>query len=389
MQLSALPARESRPGEVLSRVRSAARPSCAACGTELPDTAKFCPECGRPVGAGAGAPSEPAPPEIRDSCHLHPAAPRRADPHLEERAGRRAQARHRALLRPGQLDRAGRAPRRGGDARARERLLRRRPRRGASLRGHRQPVPRRRLHGALRRPARPRGSRAPRGAGRARRRPGAPRPAHRRRARKRDHPHGPDGPPHRLRDRRGDRRQPADGLHGGRRHDPSGRPPPAAGRAGRDPRERGHLAPRRGVHRRPARRAGLGQGPERARRRVPAARRRVAPLAPGGRRAPRPEPLRRTRPRARDAARPVRRRRGRAWPGGRDRRRARRREVPPLARAPPAPGESPRDLPPGPVSLLRRGHPVRARGGPGPRRLRARRRRARRDHGREASRRPA
>jgi class 3 adenylate cyclase len=32
-------------------------------GTELPDTARFCPECGRPVIAGAAAPSALAPPE--------------------------------------------------------------------------------------------------------------------------------------------------------------------------------------------------------------------------------------------------------------------------------------------------------------------------------------
>ena len=36
--------------------------ACAACGTELPETAKFCPECGRPVAAaGSGRPGPPRP----------------------------------------------------------------------------------------------------------------------------------------------------------------------------------------------------------------------------------------------------------------------------------------------------------------------------------------
>ena len=72
--------------------------------------------------------------------------------------------------------------------------------------------------------------------------PRAPRAPRRRRPGDRDPADRPDGPPHRLRGRGRDRRQPAHGLHGGRRHDPPGGPPPAAGRAGRDPRERGDVA---------------------------------------------------------------------------------------------------------------------------------------------------
>ena len=112
--MSAVSARESLRGRSSASSAGSGSPSaCAACGTELPETAKFCPECGHAVGrrgrggrgAGAGRAGRP------DAGHVHAAPPRRADPHLAQRAGRRAQAGHRALLRPGRLHRAGRAAR--------------------------------------------------------------------------------------------------------------------------------------------------------------------------------------------------------------------------------------------------------------------------------------
>ena len=299
--------------------------TCAACGTELPETAKFCPECGHAVAAGArgrGAAGDRAGPP--HTGHVHAAPPRRANPHLAQRAGRRAEARQRALLRPGRLHGAGRAIRSRGHARPRERVLRDRARRGPPLRGHGQPVPRRRVHGALRRAAGARGSRAPRGARRPRRRARAPGPPRGRRSRDRDRPDRPDGSSHRVRPGGLDRRQPAHGLHGGRRHDAPGRPPPADGRARRDPRQRGDVAARRGLRARRAR--GSRQPCEAAASpswcsgssaSAHAARRSRAERAG-------PEPLRRARPRARVPARPLRRRRGRPGPGRGDRRRARR-----------------------------------------------------------------
>src|SRR5215813_12618512 len=99
----------------------------------------------------------PAPPGLARS--LYSEAPRREDPHLEERAGRRAQARHRALR--GSARVAG-APRHAGSGRCAQ-ASRSRPRAddggGPSLRGHRQPGHGRRDHGAVRRAPGPRRSR--------------------------------------------------------------------------------------------------------------------------------------------------------------------------------------------------------------------------------------
>ena len=102
------------------------------------------------------------------AARIHAAASRRAHPPHARRHRGRAQARHRAVRRPGGLDAGGGAPRPRGHARGDGPLLPLDPRAGASLRRHREPVPRRRRDGAVRRAARARGCAAARGAGRAR-----------------------------------------------------------------------------------------------------------------------------------------------------------------------------------------------------------------------------
>ena len=206
-------------------------PACAACGTELPETGEVLPRV-RPRRRR----QRDAGPRRRRRPRADGRTPATYTPrHLAERilTSRSALEGERKPVTVLFCDLVGSTALAerlgaGGHARPRQRVLRDRPRRGAPLRGHGQPVPRRRVHGALRRAARPRGSRAPRGARRARRRPRAPRPARRRRAGTEDvaldRPHGAS---HRLRGRGRDRRQPAHGLHGGRRHDPPGGPPPA------------------------------------------------------------------------------------------------------------------------------------------------------------------
>ena len=127
------------------------------------------------------APRPPEPPARTPSPTRQ--ASGREDPHREERPRRRAQAGHRPLRRPQGLDGAARRPRPRGGAQA--------PRPGPRaddggrppLRGHGQPGDGRRHHGAVRRAARPRGSRRARllrrpahaGGGEAVRRGGAPR----------------------------------------------------------------------------------------------------------------------------------------------------------------------------------------------------------------------
>ena len=212
--------------------------ACAKCGRQLSPTAKFCPECAHPTGLSAAPPPAHA---IRLPGVLHPQAPRREDPDLQERAGGRAQAGHGALRRPEGLDGAARRPRSRGGPQA----PRPRPRADDGgrppLRGHRQPGDGRRHHGALRRAARPRGSRRARllrraadaGVRQAVRRGGAPD-----RGRAAADPGRPElgrggRPLHRQR--------PPHGLHGRRPDDPPGRAHGADGHAGVDP----HLRPRR------------------------------------------------------------------------------------------------------------------------------------------------
>ena len=147
---------------------SATTAFCGECGAKL---ATRCPACGTPAprarvlrrvrrAAGRGRPAAPA--ALRLARVLHPQAPRREDPHVQGRAGGRAQAGHGALRRSQGLDGAARRPRPRGGAQDPRPRPRAHDGGGPSVRGHRQPGDGRRDHGAVRRAPRPRG---PRGAG--------------------------------------------------------------------------------------------------------------------------------------------------------------------------------------------------------------------------------
>ena len=180
------------------------------------------------------------PASLRVARHLHAKASRGSHPHIQGRARRRAQGRHGPLCRPQGIDGAPLRSRPGGGAPD--------PRSGAgpddgcgaSVRGHREPGDGRRDHGALRRAARPRGSRGARvlrGAPHARRDPsvhgGATPDAGRRGA----DPRGPE-----LGRRGGalDRQRSPDGLHGGRPDDAPRRAHGAARVAGHDAADHEH-----------------------------------------------------------------------------------------------------------------------------------------------------
>ena len=78
-----VPGREPAAGEVLPGVRAPLALKCAPCGTELPAEAKFCVECGHPVGQAAPprprarAPS-PTRPSTSPSASSPPAPPSKA-----------------------------------------------------------------------------------------------------------------------------------------------------------------------------------------------------------------------------------------------------------------------------------------------------------------------
>src|SRR6059058_1348221 len=63
--------------------------TCSNCGRQLSATAKFCPECAHP--ASPAAPGPTAQRFISPESYT-PKAPRRKDPHVQERARRRTQA---------------------------------------------------------------------------------------------------------------------------------------------------------------------------------------------------------------------------------------------------------------------------------------------------------
>ena len=183
---------------------------CPNCSTELPDTAKFCLECGR---------------DLRDRAAF--ASPVSYTPkHLAERilTSRAALEGERKQVTVLFCDIVGSTPlaERVGPERMHallNRLLRAGAGRGPPLRGHDQPVPRRRLHGAVRRAARPRGPRAAGGA-RGARASGARCATARSTLARRAAPSSKV----RMGLNTGlvvvgaHRRQPAHGLHGGRRH---------------------------------------------------------------------------------------------------------------------------------------------------------------------------
>ena len=128
--------------------------ACPGCGHANLPGSRFCNECGKPL-----ATSSVAAPAARVSSELHASPPGREDPHLQARPRRRAQAGHRAVRRHEGLARAPRRPRPRGGAQAPRPRPRAHDGGGAPLRGHRQPGHGRRHHGALRRPAGPRGPR--------------------------------------------------------------------------------------------------------------------------------------------------------------------------------------------------------------------------------------
>ena len=251
-----------------------------------------------------GAPPDGGP--GRRARGLHAQAPRREDPHVQERPRGRAQAGDRPLRGPQGLDgAAGRSRSRGGP-----RAARRRPRAhdggGAPLRGHRQPGHGRRHHGALRGAARARGPRGPcllRGApheGHAR----APRGGGRADARCAP----PD--PHRPQLRRGrrplDRQRSGHGLHRRRPDDPPRGPDGADGRPGHRAGDAPHAPPRGRRGDRALARPAPREGPRHPTRGPRARGRRPGTLAAPHRHGA-VEPLRRTRRGARAPARPAHR----------------------------------------------------------------------------------
>ena len=203
--------------------------------------------------------------KVRVARRLHPQAPRREDPHLEGRPGRRAQAGHRPLRRPQGLDGAARRPRSRGGAQD----SRSRPRADdggrAPLRGHRQPGDGRRDHGALRRAARPRGSR---GAGVLR---GAPDAGEREEVRGRGATlaRGGGQDPRRAELRGGrrarHRQRSAHGLHGRRPDDAPGRADGADRRSRRDRDHARDAGAGRGLRRGEVARPRAGEGARRRR----------------------------------------------------------------------------------------------------------------------------
>ena len=252
---------------------------CGECGTRLQSldsawqtanspTNKFCSECGQRLAAGSPSAAEPvmtaSATRFGRPGVLHPEAPRRKDPHVQERDGGRAQTRHRDVL--GRLG----FHRDVGEARSRGRpqhhgtRLRSDHKRGAPLRGQHQPVPGRRRDGPLRRAHRSRGPSASRPECRARHPAGASASRRRRAAAaRRGVPHA-DGDQYRSRLGRRHRQRPPHGLHGGRGHDEPGCAVPGPCQARPDRGEPAHPAPAEGVLRLRGSWRVPGQGKERA-----------------------------------------------------------------------------------------------------------------------------
>ena len=202
-----------RPGQprgrpVLRRLRRAPRGGVRRVPRGEPAGQSLLSRVRRRAGCGAGR-------AVRLPQRVHAKTSRGQDPHVRDRARRRAQAGHGALRRRLRVHVDVRAPGSRGSPPADEARVRPHAGRGPPLRRHGEPVPRRRHHGALRRADRPRRPCA------ARRARGPRHRAHARgvspRARgARDHVSGPAGPEHRPRRRRQHRRRPAHGLHGRR-----------------------------------------------------------------------------------------------------------------------------------------------------------------------------
>ena len=234
--------------------------ACGSCGAELPGGARFCLQCGQAVAAGTAAAGPFACPG-----DVHPQAPRREDPHLQGRPRGRAQAGHRALRRPQGLDGAARRPRSRGGAQAPRPRARAHDGGRPPLRGHGEPGDGRRDHGALRRAARPRGSRR---AGLLR---GAPDAGEREAVRGGGAPlaRGRGQDPRRAELRGGrrarHRQRSAHGLHGRRPDDAPGRADGAARRSRRDRDHARDAGAGRGLRRGEVARPRAGEGARRRR----------------------------------------------------------------------------------------------------------------------------
>ena len=198
---------------------------------------------------------------------VHAQAPRREDPHVQGRAGGRAQAGHRALRRPQGLDGAARRPRPRGGAQAPRPRARTHDGGRPPLRGHGEPGDGRRDHGALRRAAGPRGSRRARVLRRA---PDAG-VAEALRGRHAPRARGGGADPGRPQLGRGRRRlgrqRSPHGLHGRGPDDPPRGPDGTAGAARDRPADRRDRAARRGLRRGAVARAHPREGPRRTRSR--------------------------------------------------------------------------------------------------------------------------
>ena len=287
--------------------------ACAQCGQVNPSGSRFCNGCGAKLGdpAPSGPEARFTSPESYNPRHL-------AETILTSKAALEGERKHghRALRRPQGLDGAACRPRpRGGaqDPRSRPRAHDGgRP----PLRGHGEPGDGRRDHGALRRAARPRGSR---GARVLRRAPDAG-VAEALRGRHAPLARGGGADPGRPQlggGRRplGRQRSPH-GLHGrGPDHSPRG-PDGAAGAARDRPADRRDRAARRGLRRGEVARADPREGPPGPDRDLRADGGGYGADAAAGRGAPRPHALRRPRRRGRAPApgpRPGRRRAAARW----------------------------------------------------------------------------
>jgi Adenylate and Guanylate cyclase catalytic domain/Double zinc ribbon len=153
---------------------------CPGCQSENPGDAKLCVSCGKRFKAlcpNCGSSNSPAfrfckeccqamlkPAEIRPidysrpQSYLHTEVPGGEDPRHAQFHRRRAEARHRALCRRGELHLHRREARPRGSPPDHGRLLQDPDGRDSPVRGDDQPVHRRRGHGPLRRAPSPRGS---------------------------------------------------------------------------------------------------------------------------------------------------------------------------------------------------------------------------------------
>ncbi len=301
---------------------------------------------------------------LRGAGSLHSQTPGREDPVVKGRARGRAQAGHRALRRPQGLDGAARRPRSRGGAHAPRPRARTHDGGRPPLRGHGEPGDGRRDHGALRRAARPRGSR---GARVLRRAPDAG-VAETLRGRHAPLARGGGADPGRSQLGRGrrplGRQRSPHGLHRRGPDDPPRGPDGTAGAARDGAADRRDRAARRGLRRGAVARAHPREGSPGPDRALRADGGGDGAHATAGRGAPRPHALRRPRRRGRAPAPSPRPGRRRPRPGGRHRRRGRGGQVTAHLRVHPLASGAGLADPGGRLRLLRQGHQLPARDRP-------------------------